>query len=206
MEYQVAAVYQKGTDEVYVDSFVTNDSGFVTVPDSVTIFLQHETRDNMGLLRYLTVDSVQVEKDYVNPEKHFITRFKNPTQKMNLWIEVAFKEGANVTTKKVFVGVPEAAQVTMDLPDNKLFQVEIESDYFTPNGGGYVELPENDIVLAEDIINITREYEFTGAMSSEEFEGIEYFGGGNRLLTDRGSNKFVLQDADVAPWDMNAFC
>jgi len=204
MQIQVAAAYQTDADEVLVDFRSTEDDLVTpTVADELELTLLIESTDPVGLKTYHTISNVKTDAEMVRPAKNFEIKFRNPPRKMDLWLDASAKFGPTTVQKRIPVGIGLSPQVSMSLPDNVLYERDV---FDFPLTGGATELPvENVIVLAPELQNLYHEYDFTQGAPIEEYEGLTYMGGGNRLLINNQTNQFTEQALDTSPWALSCF-
>ena len=207
MQLEIGATYQPHEDEVWVDFRSTEDDlTTVTVADSLELQLLIESVDLIGTASFIPLSiPLKISGDYVRPDRNFEAVIRNPERKMDLWVETKATFGSDIYTKRVKVGEALDSHSSMALPDNVLFEKDVLAELET-GGGEVARLPnENVLVLAPELQNFVRAYDFTVSLPEEDYSGITYQGGGNRLLINNQSDQFELQNVNVAPWTMPGF-
>lgn len=204
MQLDIAASYQPSEDEVWV-SFDSSLSSVVTIADSIVLTLLVQAIDQIGGASYIPISEQAVDSAFILPTKNYEMKFRNPPRKMDLWIKVDATFGLSTFSKMVAVGEARDTHHSMKLPDNPLYGKDV-LDELPTGGGGSITLPnENIVVLAPELVNYVKVYDFTNALPVEEYEGLVYSGGGNRLLIANQTNQFEIQNLDQAPWELSAF-
>lgn len=204
MKLYCSATYQPNEDEVWVDFRSTeDDDSTISIADSLELNLLIETKDSIGSISYLPLSRLDITKDYIRPDKNYEVIFRNPLRKMDLWIEVSATFGSTVVKKRVVCGQALPSHTQMELPDNVLYgrdifdMTETGSDHYIPN--------ENIVTLAPEIRDYLKKYDFTYHQAVEDFEGLTYLGGGNRLWIHNQTNQFELQSLDQPFWELSSF-
>lgn len=206
MNLQVSASYQPSEDEVWVDFRSTQDDlTTVSIADQLELNLLIESKDLIGTVSYIPIANLKTDSAYLRPDRNYEVRFRNPERKMDLWLEAKATYGPMTFIKRVEVGEALSSHNSMDLPDNAIFEQDLLT---TPQTGGN-ELGStpnpNVVVLAEPLRDFVTLYDFTTAQAAEDYEGLVYLGGGERLLLQNQTNQFELQTVDQAPWLLNSF-
>lgn len=205
MQLQVAATYQPSENEVWVDVRSTeNDLLTVTVADELELVLLLEHKSEIGSVSYRPLTSVKAEALYLRPDRNYEIKFRNPSMTLGLHVEARAKFGAQTVIKRVQVGEALSSHGSMDLPDNAIYEHDVLEDLLT--GGGNHTPIENVVVLAPELRDYVKTYDFTTAKAPEDYEGLVYLGGGNRLYIHSQTSQFELQTLDQAPWLLSAFC
>lgn len=203
MKLFLSATYQPNEDEVWVDFRSTLDDDItVTLADELELNLKVQVVDQVGSSSYHTIANLKVSSDYALPDKNYELKFRNPPQKLDLWLEVSATFGITTVQKLVMVGQAAPSHISMDLPDNVLYgrdvfdMPETGDDEFVPN--------DNLVVLAPELRDFLVEYEFSITVQDTDYD-LQYSGGGNRLWINNQNNQFEAQAVDQAPWDITAF-
>ena len=191
MELQVASVFQKEGDEVFVDLYL-EENGSVVSADSVFVQLEHEVENSVGLKTYVVLHSINVPVEYAGLDKHFYVRFKNPAHRVNLFINANAEKLGSTYTRKVSVGTPILNKTVITEVQTPIWQRDLDLDHRL-NGGGPDILPVNEVILAPELRNHARHYVFNEALGPEKFEGLVYSGGGSRYLHDLSTHTFKHQ-------------
>lgn len=206
MQLQVSSSYQPNEDEVWVDFRSTlDDLTTVTVADTVELKLMIESSDPIGAVSYIPISHVQVDSSYVQPDRNYEVIFRNPLRKMDLWVQVSAVYGSTTYQKLVLVGEANSSHNSIDLPDNAIFTQDVLTEMLTGGGNGNTLPNENVVVLAPELRDYVQLYDFTTPHPIEDYDGLVYMGGGNRLLIQNQNNQFEIQAVDQAPWSLNGF-
>lgn len=209
MLLSVSASFQPNEDEVWVDFRSTeNDGTTLSIADEVEVTLMMESTNLVGSVSYIPISKVKAGVAYLRPDKNFEFKFRNPPRRMDLWVEAKAKFGSINYQKRVLVGIADPSHSAMDLPDNKLFEFDVYEHALT--GGGDFDsdtetFNDNTVILAPEIRDYIRVYDFSKHGQPEDFEGLVYLGGGNRLLLNNQSHQFDEQSLDQSYWDMSAY-
>jgi hypothetical protein len=204
MQLDVGASYQPSEDEVWVN-FQSSLSGTITIADSVTFTLLVQAIDQIGGASYIPISEQLVDSPYLLPTQSYEIKFRNPPRKMDLWIKVEAHYGVDTYSNMVAVGEALDSHNSMDFPENPIYSKDV-LDQLPTGGGGSITLPnENIVVLAPELFNYVKVYDFTTANPVEDYEPLTYVGGGERLLLANQTNQFELQAPDQAPWELSAF-
>jgi hypothetical protein len=205
MILNLSAAYQPTENEVWVEFHSTqNDGVTVTVADKIKLVLLIENVSDIGSTAYLPISpELVVDAAYVGPNKNYEIKFRNPLSTMDLWIEVTATFGLTDIQKRVSVGQALPSSTSMDLPDNLIYEI----DHFDrPETLGENHVPNtNTVILAPEIRQYSEVFDFTLGKPVEDFEGLSYTGGGNRLLINNQNSMFDLQVLDRSYWEMSSF-
>ena len=204
MNLNVSASYQPDENEVWVD-FRSDLSNTPTTADSLQLDLLIETKDQVGAISYQTLSTLKTNSDYLRPDRNYEVTFRNPSKQMDLWIQATATYGNQVFIKKVPVGQALPSHVSMNLPDNALYEKDTLVEHLTGGGEGNTLPNENIVILAPELRDFVSKYDFTLSLPIENYEPLQYQGGGDRLLIQNQTGQFELQNQDQAPWSLSSF-
>jgi hypothetical protein len=203
MILSTACSYLPDADEVVVDFRSTLDDGITpTVADTATFVLSCATENLIGSESFHKLATISTDASYVALEnKNYIMRFRHPQRKMNLWVDVSAIFAGVPFTAHVAVGESLSPQISMDLPDNAIYEFD---PFEVPQTGGPTELPNaNQRVLSMEIQDYVQDFDFTTHQPIEDYSPpLTYTGGGNRLLLNNQNNQYNLQPVNGPYWDL----
>ncbi len=206
MLLNIAAAYWPDADEVVITFDSTEDDAeTVTIADRLVLNLLVETKDLIGTKTLRPLSTVTVTPEYVSPNKTYSVRFRAPERRMDLHLEAQATFGSDpVVTKRVRVGISDSPRTHIDLPGNDIWEIDVLEQIRDMGGDDDIN-NTNRVVLAPEIQNYVREFDFSNNAPVETFDTLEYTGGGaERLLLNQQTNSFVAQNL-AEPWSIPAY-
>jgi hypothetical protein len=205
LNLKLAPTYQPDSNEVTVDFRSTQDDLVTTtIADSVITTLYSQTLNAVGTPTNSQLAQIKVTADFIQQEQNYLFRFRNPQRKMNLIVTVDATYGANTYTATSPVGEGVSSHFSMELPPNLTWETD---PLLTPPPQGEIDLPLTPVavVLAPEIQQFIKTYDFTTATPPSEFVLLNYAGGGNRLLLSNRTSAYFPQPLNFAPWSLSAY-
>ena len=209
MNLEVAAVYLPDADEVHVDFRSTQDDLVtLSVADQIQAHLLVASTDLNGTVTYRPLAEIIATSNYLQAEKNYLLKFRHPSRKQDLFLELTALYGATTFQKQVSVGIAAAPLDEMELPNNVLwerdpFDVALDQGNNSDDG---VHFPNaNQIVLDQKILNYAQKFDFTIAHDPQEYDPLVYQGGGNRLFMNNKNQSFEAQILNQSPWFLSAY-
>jgi len=206
MILNVGAVYRPDSDEVWVEFASTqNDAVTVSAADSITLTLQHQTKDLIGTPALHPLASCTIPAQYIRADKGYVARFRHPKRRVDLFLGVSAVYGVSTFTETVEVGQGAVPQQQIKLPDNAQYEFDRYRQPLDQGQGPDEMLEPLEIILSPELQEYAKIYDFTSAQPPEVFQTFLYSGGGNRLLLSSRTAAFELQPLDRAPWHQYAY-